>query len=175
MTSGPRSSFLASFDNADIYSARAHEAEKQYTCQYCGNRFKNKNEAKRHMKSLHLRHYSWSCSALNSYDRAFHESTRFPGQADTCGYCGEDFQRSGTATGPERSRVATDEEWDERIRHLQEAHKFGRCNSTKKFFRADHFRQHLKQIHRGASGKWYNKLEAACMIEEPRHQDEASY
>lgn len=154
---------------------RAHEAEKQYTCQYCGNRFKNKNEAERHMNSLHLRRHSWSCSVLASYDRAFHESTNYPGQADTCGYCGEDFHRSGAPASSRKSKITTDEDWDARIRHLQEVHKFGECNSSKKFFRADHFRQHLKHSHAGTSGKWTNMLETACMIEEePRHKDEVS-
>ncbi|CAG9955948.1 unnamed protein product, partial [Clonostachys rosea f. rosea IK726] len=39
---------------------KAHEAEKQYNCQYCGNRFKNKNEAEQHQNSLHVRRHSWS-------------------------------------------------------------------------------------------------------------------
>jgi hypothetical protein len=54
-------------------------------------------------------------------------------------------------------------------------HKFGECNQHKKFFRADHFRQHLKHSHGGSSGKWTNTLENACMRGEPdpvpRHQD----
>lgn len=45
-------------------------------------------------------------------------------------------------------------------------HKFGECNNAKKFFRADHFRQHLKHSHAGSSGKWTNILENACMKEE---------
>ena len=118
------------------------------------------------MNSLHRRRHAWSCSTLNSYDRAFHESTSFPGQADTCGYCGKDFYRSTAAIGPKRPMVATDEDWDDRIRHLQEAHKFGECNASKKFFRADHFRQHLKYSHAGASGKWIKMLETVCLIEE---------
>lgn len=146
-----------------IIHARAHEAEKQYNCSYCGNRFKNKNEAERHQNSLHVRRHSWSCSALSVYDRAFHESTASPGEADTCGYCGDDFYRSGM--GPS-GKFATDQDWDERGRHLQDVHKFGECNIAKKFFRADHFRQHLKHSHAGASGKWTNMLENACMIEE---------
>ncbi|KAH8654203.1 hypothetical protein BGZ61DRAFT_467930 [Ilyonectria robusta] len=32
----------------------AHEAEKQYECSFCGNRFKNNNEMERHQKSIHL-------------------------------------------------------------------------------------------------------------------------
>jgi hypothetical protein len=142
-----------------------HEAEKQYECSFCGNRFKNKNEAERHQNSLHVRRHSWSCSALilNGYDRAFHESTNRPGEADTCGYCGEEFGRSGTTA---RSRHPTSSDWDERVRHLQEIHKFRECNSSKKFYRADHFRQHLKHSHAGTSGKWTNMLENACMLEE---------
>jgi hypothetical protein len=46
-------------------------------------------------------------------------------------------------------------------------HKFGECNQSKKFFRADHFRQHLKHSHAGTSGKWTNMLENACMKDEP--------
>jgi hypothetical protein len=50
---------------------------------------------------------------------------------------------------------------------LTTKHKFGECNNVKKFFRADHFRQHLKHSHGGTSGKWTNILENACMKEEP--------
>ncbi|VUC27591.1 unnamed protein product [Clonostachys rosea] len=145
---------------------KAHEAEKQYNCQYCGNRFKNKNEAERHQNSLHVRRHSWSCSALKDYKRAFHESTSRPYEADTCGYCGEDFARSGRGPGGNGPRYATERDWEERSRHLQDFHKFGECNTSKKFFRADHFRQHLKHSHAGASGKWTNMLETACMIDE---------
>ncbi|KAI1438948.1 hypothetical protein GGR50DRAFT_685030 [Xylaria sp. CBS 124048] len=144
----------------------AHEAEKQYECSFCGNRFKNKNEAERHQNSLHVRRHSWSCSALliTGFDKAFHESTNRPGEADTCGYCGEEFGRSGGTT---RSRHPTEMDWDERLRHLQDVHKFRECNSSKKFYRADHFRQHLKHSHAGTSGKWTNMLENACMLDEP--------
>jgi uncharacterized Zn-finger protein len=143
----------------------AHAAEKQYNCLYCGNRFKNKNEAERHQNSLHVRRQSWSCSALSGYGRAFHESSARPGEADTCGYCGKDFARSGHSSGG-GPRTISDQDWDERIQHLQEVHKFRECNSSKKFFRADHFRQHLKHSHAGTSGKWTNLLETACMIHE---------
>lgn len=121
---------------------------------------------------MHVRRHSWSCAALQSYDRAFHESTAHPGEADSCGYCGEDYYRSGPPVTPASTsggvtvRTTTDQDWEERIRHLQEVHKFRECNSSKKFFRADHFRQHLKHSHAGTSGKWTNMLENACMLEE---------
>ncbi|KAL8343593.1 hypothetical protein RB601_004217 [Gaeumannomyces tritici] len=152
----------------------AHELEKQYECSFCGNRFKNKNEAERHQNSLHVRRHSWSCSALSGWDRTFHESTTQPGQADVCGYCGKEFARSGppgSASGAQGAAagnawVATEQDWEERHRHLTDAHKYRECNASKKFYRADHFRQHLKHSHAGTSGKWTNMLENACMIEE---------
>lgn len=57
---------------------------------------------------------------------------------------------------------ALEQDWDERIRHLQEVHKFRECNSTKKFYRADHFWQHLKHSHRATRGKWTDKLGDLC-------------
>ncbi|KAL8689813.1 MAG: hypothetical protein Q9218_004598 [Villophora microphyllina] len=150
---------------------RAHESEKQYVCNYCHNRFKNKNEAERHQNSLHVRRYSWSCATLAGvYQRVFHSATNIPPQqhpnqapspdmiaaADICGYCGQEFP-----SNPQP------EDWNERIAHLTNVHKFGECNQSKKFFRADHFRQHLKHSHGGASGKWTNELERECMKEEP--------
>ncbi|CAK4033364.1 hypothetical protein DOTSEDRAFT_75929 [Lecanosticta acicola] len=131
---------------------RLHESEKQYTCAYCPNRFKNKNEAERHQNSLHLRRHSWSCAALASVQAAFHASLTGNG-TDICGYCGEEFPNPP--------------QWDVRAEHLNHVHKFGECNHAKKFFRADHFRQHLKHSHAGTSGKWTNMLEIACMKDEP--------
>jgi hypothetical protein len=147
-------------------SHSAHEAEKQYECSFCGNRFKNKNEAERHQNSLHVRRHSWSCSALKGYEGAFHDSTTAIGEADTCGYCGEEFPRTGYSPSAPQGRFITDADWELRIRHLQDVHKFRECNASKKFYRADHFRQHLKHSHAGTSGKWTNMLENACMIEE---------
>lgn len=134
--------------------------EKQYKCAFCHNRFKNKNEAERHQNSLHLRRHSWSCAAISGFEAAFHASASPTAQTpagpsdDACGYCGEEF--------PNFPR-----DWEARIEHLTNVHKFGECNQTKKFFRADHFRQHLKHSHAGTSGKWTNMLENACMKDEP--------
>ncbi|KAK4946279.1 hypothetical protein LTR66_014307, partial [Elasticomyces elasticus] len=109
---------------------RQHEREKQYTCAYCPNRFKNKNEAERHQNSLHLRRHSWSCAALHSPELAFHAHTGGNRGVDICGYCGQEF-----AANPADARA--------RHEHLNHVHKYGECNQAKKFFRADHFRQHL--------------------------------
>jgi len=107
---------------------------------------------------------------LAGYEAVFHISPNRP-DADTCGYCGEDFPRSGFSspspnTGQQVS-IPTDQDWEVRILHLQEMHKFGECNHAKKFFRADHFRQHLKHSHAGTSGKWTNVLEMSCQRDEP--------
>lgn len=122
----------------------------------------------RHKNSLHLRRNSWSCAELaRDYTRAFFPTselpppTNMPGQSqsspspyDTCGYCGEGFSNDPP-------------DWDSRMRHLDMIHKFRECNQSKKFFRADHFRQHLKHSHTGTSGKWTNRLEQACIKDEP--------
>jgi len=144
-------SSLRASPEADVLN-RNHESEKQYTCTYCPNRFKNKNEAERHQNSLHLRRHSWSCAALAGVEAAFHSASNGSG-TDVCGYCGEDFSNPP--------------QWDIRAEHLNHVHKFGECNQAKKFFRADHFRQHLKHSHGGTSGKWTNMLETACMKDEP--------
>ncbi|KAF5704658.1 zinc finger protein [Fusarium mundagurra] len=151
-----------------------HKTGKQYKCLFCGARFKRSYEAMRHAKSFHVRSHSWSCSALSEYDNAFHDSTTKPGEADICGYCGDEFLRSGRGPGPgalssgNPPRHATDQDWDERTRHLEKVHKFRECDSSKKFFRADHFRQHVKHSHAGTLGKWTNMLENACMLEEDK-------
>ncbi|KAG9951624.1 hypothetical protein KCU85_g2612, partial [Aureobasidium melanogenum] len=135
---------------------RAHHMEKQYSCLYCPNRFKNKNEAERHQNSLHLRRHSWSCAALNTIETAFHTSPTTNGATDTCGYCGDEFPNPP--------------DWNQRRDHVLGTHKFGECNQAKKFYRADHFRQHLKHSHAGTSGKWTNMLETTCMRDEPLPQ-----
>jgi hypothetical protein len=114
--------------------------------------------------------HSWSCAALFGFALAFFISPTRPNEADTCGYCGEDFPRSGISL-PSRSGhqivTQTKQDWRVRIVHLQEIHKFGECNRARKFFRADHFREHLKHSHAGTSGKWTNMIENACMKDEP--------
>ncbi|KAL9097321.1 MAG: hypothetical protein Q9165_000748 [Trypethelium subeluteriae] len=139
------------FETAD--ELRLHTMEKQYSCAYCKNRFKNKNEAERHQNSLHLRKHSWSCNALTGPEAAFTQPTNPASGVDVCGYCGEEFP--------------TPPDWAVRTDHLNRVHKFMECNQTKKFYRADHFRQHLKHSHAGTSGKWTNMLENACMRDEP--------
>ena len=76
-----------------------------------------------------------------------------------CGYCGKGFIDVSTR------------DWDSRLAHL-DGHKFGQCNQSKKFFRADHFRLHLKHSHAAKSGTWIDHLEAACMNREAPSTDQ---
>ncbi|KAJ9642357.1 hypothetical protein H2199_004737 [Coniosporium tulheliwenetii] len=89
-----------------------------------------------------------------------HELEKQYTSADVCGYCGEEFSNPAN--------------WEARAEHLDHVHKFGECNQAKKFFRADHFRQHLKHSHAGTSGKWTNMLENACMKNEPPPKERMS-
>ncbi|KAI1745240.1 hypothetical protein F4680DRAFT_455561 [Xylaria scruposa] len=149
------------FDSAEALSA--HEREKQYECGYCGNRFKTKNEAERHQNSLHIRRQSWACSELHEagYTHAFRSSAQ-AGDNTTCCYCGVEV--SEISTGDDRDLLAKGI-WDARLRHLKDSHKFGECNISKKFYRADHFRQHLRHSHAAVLGDGTSQLEAVCMKE----------
>ncbi|KAH7316874.1 hypothetical protein B0I35DRAFT_264651 [Stachybotrys elegans] len=150
-----------------LEALKKHESEKPYRCSFCGQYFRNRNEAERHTRSLHERRHSWSCWALVDYKNAFVETMSQLGEADDCGYCGKSFPRSGYLEGMQ-GKYATDCDWEQRQQHLQADHKHKECNIGKKFYRADHFRQHLKHSHAGLSGKWINLLENACMVEEER-------
>ncbi len=47
-----------------------------------------------------------------------------------------------------------------------QVHKFGECSPSKKFFRADHFGEHLKHSHAGTSGTWLDLLKLTCQKDE---------
>jgi hypothetical protein len=137
---------------------------------YCKNRFKKKEEAERHINSLHLRRYSWSCAAISSFKDVFYPSSTRPHDAEVCGYCGEEV----LCTGPVDEhgvKIAAQSDCDLRYEHLSKVHNFRQCNLAKKFFRVDHFRQHLKHSHRGVNGNWMKVLENACMEDEQARGD----
>ena len=157
---------LCSLDPSSNPVFRGHENEEQFACAYCRSRFTNKNAAERHQNSLHDRRRSWSCAALSGFEAAFNLSSITLNEADTCGYCGEEFR----GTGPIDNlgiKALSGRDRELRIEHLIESHKFGECNHAKKFFRADHFRLHLKHSHSATIGKWTDMLENACMKDEP--------
>jgi hypothetical protein len=132
---------------------RSDGIQRSYNCQYCSRHFKNKNELKRHEISQHLRQHWWLCAALGDIHAVFQPPPTHPQALDLCGYCGDEFQNPP--------------DWHARSEHLYKVHRFGECKQARKFFRADHFRQHLKSSHAGISGKWMKILEIACKEAEP--------
>lgn len=129
-----------------------HAMEKEFKCQFCENLFKKRNEAKRHEESMHLRPFSWSCAAIANFEAAFHPLKG--SSCDVCGYCGEGFLNSPRP------------DWTLRLDHLRIAHRFDACNQNKKFFRADHFRQHLMHRHAARKGEWTQILVNASFKDE---------
>ncbi len=119
------------------------------------------NEAERHINTIHLRPYSWSCSRLGSPMMAFQTRTLGVDVFDICGFCGYEFQRP-ESTDP----LMTDEDTERLVLHLRGQHKLGECNPTKKFFREDLFGQHLKSSHAAEPGLWMKCLENACKADE---------
>lgn len=97
------------------------------------------------------------------YMNIFQESANQLGIFDTCGYCGEDFPRNGEGM----PMYANEQDWEDRLNHVKDVHKFGECNSAKQFYRADHFRQHLKHSHAATLGRWISAIESRCMADLP--------
>lgn len=152
----PRKAALSDINGQPRYL----QDERRYQCIQCSRRFKNKNEAVRHQNSLHIRRQSWSCALLSTCSTGFHSSALSDPDkttTDTCGYCGQEFSNQPA-------------DRNERADHLIRVHNFAQCCSDKKFFRADHFRQHLQHSHAAKSGKWLNVLEKTCESEEVPHE-----
>lgn len=78
-------------------SFRMHMKEKMFEHRYCHKRFGNKNEAKRHEDSIHLRPHLWSCAAISDREADFYPSASLDWQMpngpsdDVCGYCSKKF------------------------------------------------------------------------------------
>lgn len=60
----------------------------------------------------------------------------------------------------------TQKDWYERVSHLQNVHKFRECDWSKRFYRADHFREHLRHTHAAISGKWTYALADSCRVDQ---------
>jgi len=118
------------------------------------------NEAERHINTIHLRPFSWSCAKLGSPLSAFQRITAGQDVFDVCGFCGREFKRS------EGGEVPTEADSDRLVVHAQVDHKMGECNAAKKFYREDLFGQHLKASHAAEPGVWMKSLENACKTEE---------
>ncbi|CAD0083353.1 unnamed protein product [Aureobasidium vineae] len=116
-------------------------------------RFTDWGTAERHQDFIHSsRSRFWSCEALDMVETAFHASNK-SWTVDVCGYCGAMF------TNPA--------DWKHRRNHIVQTHGFGKCKEAKRFYSADHFRQHIKDWHAGTSGIWTDEIVTACMREPP--------
>ena len=136
---------------------RSSTLPELYTCAFCTEQFAEEDEAKQHQSSNHRRTYSWSCSALRSIQDAFFQRQ----DGLICGYCDTQVAFS---KHPEAALLCR--------RHLRLAHRFQQCQDEKRFFKVNHFRQHLKQSHGALLGEWNNVLENACLEAVPVSQQD---
>ncbi|KAK4161230.1 Fez family zinc finger protein 2 [Cladorrhinum sp. PSN259] len=142
-----------------------HEAAKPHPCTQCKKRFKSPTEAERHINAIHLKSDSWSCKPLHDdpllafYSEVYHGDQVW----DVCAYCGGGFIRKGPAGLLVPIHDTPDDE-DKKvlIAHLEKVHKLADCDRQKNFYRADNFRQHLKNTHVAKPGKWLKVLEKVC-------------
>ncbi|KAK4153147.1 hypothetical protein C8A00DRAFT_15600 [Chaetomidium leptoderma] len=128
-----------------------HEAEKPHPCTQCKKRFKSPTEAERHINAIHLKSDFWSCKALEDPLLAYHPRTYHGVVWDVCGFCGGEFARKDGVV--DRSELVV---------HVETVHTIAQCDRNKKFYRADNFRQHLKNTHVALPGKWLKALERTC-------------
>ncbi len=129
-----------------------------HECSVCHKVFRGSRLFRRH--KMHCSEPNvWSCSAIRGHDAAFTEHN--DSSLSVCGYCGEFFPKS------------SDADWTRRRKHLSKIHKWEMCLREKQFYRADHFRQHLKHAHNGVSGWWIATLEGSArrMAQEPSVTD----
>ncbi|AEO65531.1 uncharacterized protein THITE_2112620 [Thermothielavioides terrestris NRRL 8126] len=129
-----------------------HEAEKPHPCSQCKKRFKSPTEAERHINAIHVKSDFWSCKGLENPLLAFHADVCEGVVWDLCGFCGGGFARTADGQRDEASLVD----------HVESVHHVGQCDRNKNFYRADNFRQHLRNSHAAATGKWLKTLERAC-------------
>ncbi|KAK4127010.1 hypothetical protein N657DRAFT_640903 [Parathielavia appendiculata] len=130
-----------------------HEAEKPHPCSQCKKRFKSPTECERHVNAIHLKSDFWSCKALEDPLLAYHAQTYRGVVFDVCGFCGGEFARREDGVIADREAL---------VAHVQSVHRVADCDRNKKFYRADNFRQHLKNTHVALPGRWLKALERAC-------------
>lgn len=78
-----------------------------------------------------------------------------PVVSQTCKFCGKKFHQPACF---DRGRLEL---------HLAFAHSFGACDSSRKFYRIDRFRQQLQRSHKSSEGDWLRMLEETCQEKEP--------
>ncbi|CAK7222074.1 hypothetical protein SBRCBS47491_004746 [Sporothrix bragantina] len=146
---------------------KAHQNKKPHICAFCGRRFSRMNEAERHITTIHLRPFSWSCRRLATPLLAFQRVSDDTESYDVCGFCGKQFRRPPDEATflPGDSNDYADE--SQLVAHVEVDHRLHECKaSAKKFYREDMFGQHLKLSHAAEPGVWLKYLENACKAEE---------
>ncbi|OAA57505.1 c2h2 finger domain containing protein [Niveomyces insectorum RCEF 264] len=154
------------FDTVD--ELKLHQTKKPHICAFCGRRFSRMNEAERHITTIHLRPFSWSCKRLGMPLQAYQCLSDGTMSYDVCGFCGRQFPRpapdndESDNNDPSHQRHA-----DMLTAHVEVHHKLRDCKASgKKFYREDMFGQHLKLSHAAEPGIWLKYLENVCKAEE---------
>lgn len=148
---------------------KVHQTKKPHICAFCGRRFSRMNEAERHITTIHLRPFSWSCRRLATPLLAFQRVSNGTELYDVCGFCGKQFRRLPEEGGAAAAADYTTE--TQLLVHIEIDHKLHDCKaSAKKFYREDMFGQHLKLSHAAEPGVWLKYLENACKAEEKEGQ-----
>ena len=172
------------FHTAD--ELKTHQNKKPHICAFCGRRFSRMNEAERHITTIHLRPFSWSCRRLVTPLLAFQRVSDGTESYAVCGFCGKQFRRpvneeaasagTGGGGGGGLTAAAATEQGDyadesQLVAHVEVDHKLHDCKaSAKKFYREDMFGQHLKLSHAAEPGVWLKYLENTCKAEEKEGQ-----
>ncbi len=148
---------------------KIHQTKKPHICAFCGRRFSRMNEAERHITTIHLRPFSWSCRRLATPLQAFQCVSDGTTSYDVCGFCGRQFERTASDDGGAGdAQQAQQTQHAERLsQHVEVDHKLHECKASgKKFYREDMFGQHLKLSHAAEPGIWLKYLENSCKAEE---------
>jgi hypothetical protein len=103
------------------------------------------------MNAIHVKSDFWSCKALEDLLLAYDTETVDGGAWDVCRFCGFGFLRENGAV-----------DRDKLVNHVEATHRIGECDPSKNFYRADNFRQHLKNTHAATPGRWLKTLEHVC-------------
>lgn len=128
------------------------DSPRSPSCPLCSGTFRDANEARRHFKAIHLRQMSWSCGTIASYHAYFTSNDWASKNQNVCSMCGMEFFEPA--------------DWKKRLAHLLHAHNLGQCDLNKKFYRADHFRQHLKHTHRATMSRLIDNVALSGMKHE---------
>lgn len=142
--------FSRPYDLARHESIIHRNQDMRYFCPHCHEEksFARSDALTRHIRVVHpgMSTHHWSCAALATPEDAI---CRVHHGLSVCAYCGMEVQ--GSSSG---RRI---------LEHLDQAHRFRKCDMEMKFFRPDQFRQHLEESHGGSSsGEWINILSNRC-------------